>query len=51
MVDLGRIELPSLQCECSVLPLYDRPKGKFRRKLGWDCSIFTHPNFHASGGN
>ena len=29
-VDLGRIELPSPQCECGVLPLYYKPKGEGR---------------------
>ena len=26
VVDLGRIELPTQQCECRVMPLYYRPK-------------------------
>ena len=29
-VDLARIELASLQCECSVLPLYHRPINLLR---------------------
>gem|GEM_PF-6607104 len=28
IVDLGRIELPSRQCECRVMPLDHRPKNK-----------------------
>jgi hypothetical protein len=43
-VDLGRIELPTQQCECCIIPLYDRPIFSClsgRRELN---SVFTNPN-------